>query len=73
VNHEPILDAFEGPDLFAELHDRLRSTRSDGRQLLDEAGHETNNRQGYDWKALPGSVGRALTGSDGGFFCARAK
>ena len=25
--------------------------------LLDEAGHETNNRQGYDWAALSGSVG----------------
>ena len=35
--------------------------------LLDEAGHETNNRQGYDWKALPGSVGRAVTGPNGGF------
>ncbi len=35
--------------------------------LLDEAGHETNNRQGYDWKALPGAIGRALTGPDGGF------
>ena len=35
--------------------------------LLDEAGHETNNRQGYDWAALSGSVGRAVTGTDGGF------
>jgi protocatechuate 3,4-dioxygenase beta subunit len=35
--------------------------------LLDDAGHETNNRQGYDWKALPGTVGRAVTASDGGF------
>ncbi|MGO9916607.1 MAG: hypothetical protein ACLQIB_18160 [Isosphaeraceae bacterium] len=36
--------------------------------LLDEAGHETNNRQGYDnWRALPGTVGRAVTGRDGSF------
>jgi hypothetical protein len=35
--------------------------------LLDEAGRETNNRQGYDWKALPGNVGRAVTGRDGRF------
>jgi hypothetical protein len=35
--------------------------------LLDEAGRETNNRQGYDWKALPGTVGRAVTARDGGF------
>ena len=35
--------------------------------LLDDAGHETNNRQGYDWKALPGTVGRAVTDPDGGF------
>ena len=35
--------------------------------LLDESGRETNNRQGYDWKALPGSVGRAVTGPDGRF------
>ncbi len=35
--------------------------------LLDEAGHETNNPQGYDWKALPGRVGRAVTAGDGGF------
>jgi hypothetical protein len=35
--------------------------------LLDDAGHETNNRQGYDWKALPGTVGRAVTARDGGF------
>jgi protocatechuate 3,4-dioxygenase beta subunit len=35
--------------------------------LLDDAGHETNNRQGYDWKALPGRVGRAVTARDGGF------
>src|SRR5262249_41514933 len=35
--------------------------------LLDDAGHETNNRQGYDWKALPDTVGRAVTARDGGF------
>jgi hypothetical protein len=37
--------------------------------LLDDAGHETNNHQGYydDWKALPGTVGRAVTARDGGF------
>jgi len=35
--------------------------------LLDEAGRETNNLQGYDWNALPGNVGRAVTGSDGRF------
>jgi hypothetical protein len=35
--------------------------------LLDDAGRETNNRQGYDWKAVPGSVGRAVTGLAGGF------
>jgi hypothetical protein len=35
--------------------------------LLDDAGHETNNRQGYDWKALPERVGRAVTARDGGF------
>ncbi len=35
--------------------------------LLDEAGHETNNRQGYDWKALPGTIGRAVTTRDGRF------
>ncbi len=35
--------------------------------LLDAAGHETNNRQGYDWKALPGTAGRAVTARDGGF------
>ncbi len=29
--------------------------------LLDDAGRETNNRQGYDWRALPGNVGRAIT------------
>jgi len=34
---------------------------------LDEASRETNNRQGYDWKALPGTVGRAVTARDGGF------
>ncbi len=36
--------------------------------LLDDAGHETNNRLGYDdWRAMPGTVGRAVTGRDGGF------
>lgn len=35
--------------------------------LLDDAGRETDNRQGYDWKALPASVGRAVTARDGGF------
>jgi hypothetical protein len=35
--------------------------------LLDASGRETNNRQGYDWKALPGTVGRAVSASDGGF------
>ena len=35
--------------------------------LLDAEGHETNHRQGYDWKALPGSVGRAVTARDGSF------
>jgi hypothetical protein len=35
--------------------------------MLDAAGLETNNRQGYDWKSLPGSVGRAVTARDGGF------
>ncbi len=35
--------------------------------LLDDAGRETNNRQGYDWKALPGAVGRAVTAHDGSF------
>jgi hypothetical protein len=35
--------------------------------LLDDAGRETNNRQGYDWKALPGTVGRAVTARDGSF------
>ena len=35
--------------------------------LLDASGRETNNRQGYDWKALPGTVGRAVTARDGGF------
>jgi hypothetical protein len=35
--------------------------------LLDDAGRETNNRQGYDWEVLPGSVGRAVTTRDGGF------
>jgi len=35
--------------------------------LLDDAGRETNNRQGYDWKALPGTIGRAVTARDGGF------
>ena len=35
--------------------------------LLDDGGRETNNRQGYDWKALPGSVGRAVTAHDGSF------
>ena len=35
--------------------------------LLDRTGRETNNRQGYDWKALPGNVGRAVTARDGGF------
>src|SRR5262249_4379720 len=35
--------------------------------LLDDAGQGTNNGQGYDWKALPGTVGRAVTARDGGF------
>ncbi len=35
--------------------------------LLDSAGHETNNRQGYDWQAVPGTVGRAVTARDGSF------
>jgi hypothetical protein len=35
--------------------------------MLDAAGLETNNRQGYNWKSLPGSVGRAVTARDGGF------
>jgi len=35
--------------------------------LLDDAGQETSNRQGYDWRALPGNVGRAVTAHDGGF------
>ncbi|MGC8640094.1 MAG: MSCRAMM family protein [Isosphaeraceae bacterium] len=35
--------------------------------LLDDTGHETNNRQGYDWKSLPGNLGRAVTASDGRF------
>ena len=29
--------------------------------LLDDAGRETNNRQGYDWKALPGNLGRSMS------------
>jgi beta-lactamase regulating signal transducer with metallopeptidase domain/protocatechuate 3,4-dioxygenase beta subunit len=35
--------------------------------LLDDAGLETNNRQGFDWDVLPGSAGRAVTGRDGAF------
>ena len=35
--------------------------------LLDDSGRETNHRQGYDWRALPGSVGRAVTARDGSF------
>ena len=46
---------------------RVRSSRCWTADLLDDAGHETNNRQGYDWKALPGTVGRAVTARDGGF------
>jgi hypothetical protein len=38
-----------------------------GADLLDDHGQETNNGQGYDWKALPGTVGRAVTARDGGF------
>ena len=35
--------------------------------LLDSAGHETNHRQGYDWKVLPDHIGRAVTDRDGRF------
>ncbi len=35
--------------------------------LLDDHGLETNNRQGYDWKSLPDSVGRAVTDRQGRF------
>jgi hypothetical protein len=35
--------------------------------LLDDDGHETNNRQGYDWKAVPDTIGRAVTTRDGRF------
>jgi hypothetical protein len=38
-----------------------------GADMLDAAGLETNNPQGYDWKALPDSVGRAVTARNGGF------
>ncbi len=35
--------------------------------MLDAAGDETNNLQGYDWKALPENVGRAVNSRDGRF------
>jgi hypothetical protein len=35
--------------------------------LLDDHGHETNNRQGYSWKALPDGIGRAVTDRQGRF------
>jgi hypothetical protein len=39
---------------------------SDG-VLLDDAGRETNNRQGYDWAVLPERIGRAVTDRNGRF------
>ena len=35
--------------------------------MLDRAGHETNNRQGYGWELLPGNIGRAVTDGAGRF------
>ena len=35
--------------------------------LLDDAGRETNNRQGYDWSVLPERIGRAVTDRNGRF------
>jgi protocatechuate 3,4-dioxygenase beta subunit len=35
--------------------------------LLDSAGRETNNRQGFDWKVLPERIGRAVTDQSGRF------
>jgi hypothetical protein len=35
--------------------------------LLDDAGNETNHRQGYDWSVVPGGVGRAVTDREGRF------
>jgi hypothetical protein len=55
-----VVDEGGRPVEGAKIHVRVAD-------LLDVAGRETNNRQGYDWEALPGSVGRAVTGPDGGF------
>jgi protocatechuate 3,4-dioxygenase beta subunit len=35
--------------------------------LLDSAGGETNNRQGYNWAVLPDRIGRAVTDNKGRF------